>query len=224
MRPTDRLWHLTNMPALKALGAMDLAALSVRMTECRLRPEEVLAAAEGVHFIKSGRMRLERRRAGGEPMLIDVLGPGDIFGLVEGDDPEGPEYRATAIDHVFACTIPEGQFRELCADNPNLQVRLLRWTGRRLARVESRLEDLVFRPLGERLPLVLAELAGRIGWPAEGGEVVPLSQADIARLAGASREATSRALSTLRKQGLLETQRGRVVWKGAAAAGAAAAP
>lgn len=216
MHPGDRLWHLKNMASLQNLSMSDLDALAAHMTECHLEPGDRIAPRDlegSLYFLKTGRLRLERLREGGEPLLVDVLGPGDVLGSATGEGEDGG-YEATAVDHALACSLPEGKFRELAARRPVIQVRLLRWTGRRLARIESRLEDLVFRSLSERLPDLLASLARRIGWSADDGEVVPLSQQDVARLAGASREATSRALGVLRKQGLVETRRGRLIWKG----------
>jgi CRP/FNR family cyclic AMP-dependent transcriptional regulator len=59
----------------------------------------------------------------------------------------------------------------------------------------------------------LVELADRFGVPGAGGVEVALklSQQDLAGWTGASREATSKALTTLRSLGWVETRRRRLV-------------
>jgi CRP/FNR family cyclic AMP-dependent transcriptional regulator len=55
----------------------------------------------------------------------------------------------------------------------------------------------------------LIELAERFGEPADGGVLItlPISQEELASWAGASREATSKALRDLRELGCVETRR-----------------
>jgi CRP-like cAMP-binding protein len=64
-----------------------------------------------------------------------------------------------------------------------------------------------------RVATRLVELAERYGEPVDGGVRValPLSQDELAGWTGASREAVSKALRTLRDRGLIETGRLRVV-------------
>ncbi|MBC8514669.1 Crp/Fnr family transcriptional regulator [bacterium] len=212
----DRIWHLSMMSSLKGVAKRDLMALAQAVDESTLRDGESLASAtlsERVVFIKMGRLRFERLREEGKPHLLDILGPGEILGQLEGQE-EGKDWRVTALGPVHICAIPEARFRNFCSRHPVVLARFYKWTGRRLARVESRLEDLLFKSVAERLPILLGRLAPRIGWVGEEGWVVPLTHQDISRLVGASREATSRALSQLRGEGMVVTGRRELIWKG----------
>ena len=101
-------------------------------------------------------------------------------------------------------------------------MKLLGALAERLRETNARIARQSFQKVSSRVAGVLAELAETGSRPggalpsrqmgAGGGEVVVHStQADLAQLAGTSREAASRFLATLQRAGIVTCRRGRVI-------------
>jgi CRP/FNR family transcriptional regulator len=102
---------------------------------------------------------------------------------------------------------------------PEISIKLLGALGARLREANERLSRQSFQNVSSRVAGVLAKLietgSGTSPLIAEGEPsseiVVRSTQADLARLAGASREATSRFLASLQRAGVVTCRRGRVI-------------
>jgi CRP/FNR family transcriptional regulator len=168
------------------------------------------------YILRSGGARVVRQHADGRAITLTNLGPGEIFGELAMFDGEVRSATVEAIDDVQAIAILAGDLKRLLNDHPEIAVKLLGALAERLREMNARISRQSFQKVSSRVAGVLVELvetgtrAGRSAQPA--GEVVVRStQADLAQLAGTSREAASRFLATLQRAGVLTTKRGRIV-------------
>jgi CRP-like cAMP-binding protein len=109
-----------------------------------------------------------------------------------------PEVRALVRSRVL-CFDPRG-FRDLLERDGGVRAWL---TGRLLARLqrgEARLAQALSLPVAERVEAVLRDLADASGF----ASTVPVTQDDLARMAGATRESVNRALRGLVREGRIE--------------------
>ena len=118
-----------------------------------------------------------------------------------------------ALDDMQAVAILAGDLKRLLNEHPEIAVKLLGALGEKLREANARIARQSFQKVSSRVAGVLAELAetgsragalrGRTGrGEAPPREVVVHStQADLAQLAGTSREAASRFLATLQRAG-----------------------
>ena len=85
--------------------------------------------------------------------------------------------------------------------------------GRRLRVANERLTRQSFQTVQSRVAIVLTDLVAQAqAEGAGGGEVqVRITQADIAQLAGSSRESASRFMATLERAGVITQGRGRII-------------
>ena len=97
--------------------------------------------------------------------------------------------------------------------------------GNRFKRIESRVENLVFRNLRSRIAHILLELAEDFGREDDGRIVIDLalSQQDLAALVGATRQSVNLCLRELREAGLVAYRSRRFVVSSQAALRAAIA-
>ena len=123
-----------------------------------------------------------------------------------------------AVDDVQAVAILAGDLKRLLSEHPEIAVKLLGALAARLRETNARISRQSFQKVSSRVAGVLVELAEtgtRTGIDGPGGPraevVVRSTQADLAQLAGTSREAASRFLATLQRAGVLTTRRGRIV-------------
>jgi CRP/FNR family transcriptional regulator len=102
--------------------------------------------------------------------------------------------------------------QRLIRDYPEIAVKLITALAHRLRATNERLARQSFQTVQSRVAAVLAQMVqdAREGNAGESDVVVTLTQADLAKLAGSSRESASRFLATLERSGVITQGRGRV--------------
>ena len=109
--------------------------------------------------------------------------------------------------------------RRLLREHPDLALAVVVGLGRRLRAANERLARQSFQTVQSRVAGVLADLVSRsraegeaeVDGPGEGAVLVRATQAELAQLAGSSRESASRFLAVLERAGVIEQGRGRLV-------------
>ena len=205
-----RLWYIKNAALFSWLGEEELQDLAKRseMTSCRRNTRLFFAeeSSDNIYLVKEGRIKLLRANAEGREMILDILGPGEIFGELALADEELRSHSAEAVDDALVCIINRKDFEGILQRHPEMALRVLKLVGLRRRELEMRLEDLVFQPLAGRLAIGLLWQAQRHGvTEANGGIRIPLTQTDLANLIGASREAVAEQLKEMRVLGLIKT-------------------
>jgi CRP/FNR family transcriptional regulator len=91
-------------------------------------------------------------------------------------------------------------------------VKLVVSLGRRLRETNERLSQRSFQTVQSRVALVLSELvdAAQAEGAGERDVLITSTQADVAQLAGSSRESASRFLAVLERAGVITQGRGRL--------------
>ncbi|RLB65309.1 MAG: hypothetical protein DRH08_08175 [Deltaproteobacteria bacterium] len=205
-----RLWYIKNAALFSWLEEEELQdlAMSSEMTSCRRNTRLFFAEepSDNIYLVKEGRIKLLRANEDGREMILDILGPGEIFGEMALVDEEFRSHSAEAVDDALVCIISREHFEGILQRHPEMTLRVLKLIGLRRRELEMRLEDLVFQPLAGRLALGLLWQAKRHGVTETDGEIrIPLTQTDLANLIGASREAVAEQLKEMRLLGLLKT-------------------
>jgi CRP/FNR family transcriptional regulator len=97
-------------------------------------------------------------------------------------------------------------------EHPDIAVKLLAALSRRLRETNERLTRQSFQTVQSRVASVLAELviAARSEGAGEADVLITATQADLAQLAGSSRESASRFLAVLERAGIITQGRGRL--------------
>jgi CRP/FNR family transcriptional regulator len=98
-------------------------------------------------------------------------------------------------------------------EHPEISIRLVVALGRRLRETNDRLAKQSFQTVQSRVAVVLGELVAQaVAAGASDREVLlTATQADLAKLAGSSRESASRFLAVLERAGVISQGRGRLV-------------
>ena len=165
------------------------------------------------YVVSTGHARAVREHTDGRTLALAHFGPGDIFGELAIFDDEARSATVETLDAVEAIAILGSDFRRLLSEHPGIAVKLVVSLGRRLRDANERLTRQSFQTVQSRVAGVLArfvEAARAEGAPAEGDVLVTTTQADIAQLAGSSRESASRFLAVLERAGVVTQGRGRI--------------
>jgi CRP/FNR family cyclic AMP-dependent transcriptional regulator len=166
--------------------------------------------ADSLHLVVSGRFAVQRTTRLGEDALIAVHGPGDAFGelaLVEA----GPRSATVvALEAAETLSVHRFEFDELRSSQPSVDRMLVTLLAHQVRRMNGLLTEAYYEDAGKRLLRRLLDLAAV--YDAGGDEVViPLTQEQLASLAGASRATVSAVLSAERKRGAIALRRGATV-------------
>jgi CRP/FNR family cyclic AMP-dependent transcriptional regulator len=162
--------------------------------------------------IKVGAVKIAREH-GGRTIALAELRSGDMFGELSMFGGEVRSANAQALEDTSAVALLAGDVRRLLAGNPEIALKMLEAMAHRVRATNQRLANQSFQTVAGRVAGVLLQLvdARQSEGAGESDVLVETTQADIAQLAGASRESASRFLATLERQGLVTTQRGKVV-------------
>jgi CRP/FNR family transcriptional regulator, cyclic AMP receptor protein len=168
--------------------------------------------AERVFVIERGWVLISSMAPGGREIVLGLRGPGDVIGDLSALDGAPRSATALAVGEVDATVAPSSALTRALSDAGTAMDLLRVLAGRLRDADRKRLEFAALETLG-RVAWRLQELGERFGeQTAEGIEVeLPLSQEQLASWCGASREATVKALSTLRTLGCITTGRRSVV-------------
>jgi CRP/FNR family transcriptional regulator len=164
------------------------------------------------YVVRNGHARAVRENADGRTITLAHFGPGDIFGELAMFDDEKRSATIEALDALDALAILGADMRRLLREHPEIAVKLVIALGRRLRAANERLTRQSFQTVQSRVAVVLTGLVRQAqSEGADGRDVlVTVTQADIAQLAGSSRESASRFLAVLERAGVVTQGRGRV--------------
>lgn len=162
--------------------------------------------------VRSGAVKITREHAGRTIALAELRG-GDMFGELAMFGGETRSASAQAMEDTTAVALLAGDIRRLLTGNPDMAVKMLEAMANRVRATNERLANQSFQTVAGRVAGVLIRLVDsrQAEGAADSDVLVEATQADIAQLAGASRESASRFLATLERQGVVTTQRGKVI-------------
>ena len=164
------------------------------------------------YIVQTGHARALREHADGRQITLATFGPGDIFGELAMFGDERRSATVEAIDELDVVGILGGDMRRLMREHSDIAVKLSISLGRRLRAANERLARQSFQTVQSRVALVLTQLVEQAR--NEGAEptdvLVRATQADLAKLAGSSRESASRFLAVLERAGVISQGRGRL--------------
>jgi CRP-like cAMP-binding protein len=213
----DTIALLRRVPVFSALAEDELARVAqVAVPRSFDAGEAIFREGDGsntCYVVRSGLVRAIREHSDGRSITLANFGPGEIFGeLAMFDD----ERRSATVETVLdsdVIAILGGDMRRLLREHPDLAVKLLAALGRRLRETNERLARQSFQTVQSRVASVLAQLAAKAcsdGAP-ERDVLITSTQADLAQLAGSSRESASRFLAVLERAGVISQGRGRLI-------------
>lgn len=208
---------LTRVPVFATLERDDLQRIAQLAVPRQFEPGQVVFRkgdqSDTCYIVRSGHARAVREHPDGRTITLATFGPGDIFGELAMFEDERRSATVEAIETTSAVALLGPDMRRLMSIHPQISMRLAIALGRRLRESNERLARQSFQTVQSRVAVVLSEMVARaIAEGAAETEVsVVTTQADIAQLAGSSRESASRFLAVLERAGVISQGRGRLV-------------
>lgn len=162
--------------------------------------------ADSLHLIARGRFAARLQTPLGDSVLLDVLGPGQSFGELALLLPDTRRSATvSALEEGETRSVYRDDFARLQRQHPGVKDVLLTLLADQLRRSSDRIVEAHYVDAETRVRRRVCELAKTYG-----SGVVPLTQEDLAAIAGTSRATVNRVLRDEERRGTVALQRGRV--------------
>jgi CRP/FNR family transcriptional regulator, cyclic AMP receptor protein len=199
------------------LSSSSRRSLEQTLRERRFDKDAVvyLRGDEAVAFygIAAGRIRFGAGSPEGKEVVLNYAGPGEWFGEIGLFD-DGPRIvDAIASEGATLLVLAARDLLALCRSDNALLLRFVELFSRRMRMAESVVMDAAFLALPERLAKKLLMLAvdESCSEATARGPAVRISQDELGRLAGVTRESAGRQLKLWEREGIVALDYGRVV-------------
>ncbi len=216
MRSAEVVELLARVPVFSTLVPADLERIAELAVPREFEPGQVVFregdSSDTCYIVRSGRARAVREHSDGRVITLATFGPGDIFGELAMFEDERRSATVEAVEPTTAVAVLGPDMRRLMSEHPGIATRLVIALGRRLRESNERLSRQSFQTVQSRVAVVLRDLTQQeIAAGAAPTEVLlTATQADLAQLAGSSRESASRFLAVLERAGVISQGRGRL--------------
>jgi CRP-like cAMP-binding protein len=162
-----------------------------------------------VLVLTSGRGKAVTFTDEGKEVVLGFMGPGDLVGEVATIQSKPRSATVVALEPVTAWALASQDFWTLLDRHPRVWVLVHRIVIHRLRMADLQRKEFAGSNTLSRVSRRLVDLAEQHGVEAADGVTItlPLSQEELAGWTGASREAVTKALRTLRDLGWIETGR-----------------
>ncbi len=167
--------------------------------------------SDALFVLLSGKVKIYASDDYGKEVVINIQGPGELFGEIAmiGETPRSAS--VMAIEPVEVAFLPRAKFEACLIERPELAVKFLGLLVDRIRALTDMTKNLALKDVYGRIAYTLNRLAEEN----EGQQVVHirLTHQDIASMVGSSREMVSRIMKDLTTGGYIESHDKHIVLK-----------
>lgn len=202
----DKLWYVKQVDLFNGIKESEIMQIADKMVERKCSKKEILYTpfelTNSVYILKKGEVTLYNSHLG-KRLIIDVLKPGSIFGNIT-FQPEKSTHFAEVTEDAYMCIFPMEDFMRIVAAKPNIMLNLLNIMSDRIRGYEKRMKSGLYdakEKIIHQLQLIRDKKDNLIG------RMIPktrkITHEKLAQYTGLSRETVTRAITALRKEGLI---------------------
>ena len=165
--------------------------------------------ADSLHLIEKGRVAVRVSTPLGDTVTITVRGPGWSFGEMALVGASRRTATVAALDQTETLAVYKDDFEQLRREHPSVDKLLFAFLVGEIRLLEERLLEALYLPVERRVLRRLGELTAKTDdrQPLE----VPLTQEELAELAGTTRSTINRILRDEARRGTIRLERGRTI-------------
>ena len=206
---------LARVPLLSGLEPSELERIA-QVAIPRSFPKGARVFHEGdrtdaCYVIRAGEVRVTREHPDGRAIALATLGPGELVGELAMLDGGVRSASVEALTDVDLLAVSAADMKGLLERNAEITAKLVIALTKRLRETNERISRQSFQTVPSRVAGVLSQLVSEENAEqGRDGVTIRMNQADLAQLAGTSRESVSRFLAVLERAGVVRVGRGRV--------------
>lgn len=211
------VWHLKNTRLFEDVSERELEDLASIIPYREYAAGEIIFRmedpADALYFVREGMVKISMYFPNGKEMILGLLGQYDVFGELLLLPSERRPNQAEAVVDTSLMVMPEADFQRLLAEQPRFAMKFLQVMSTRLWQAQQWQAEVGAFDAPGRLANLLLRLAADFGTEGERGTVIDLSltQQDLAKMIGATRETVSHCLARLLEHGAVRRRRAPII-------------
>ncbi len=154
--PKTKLWYLKNFDFIEACDD-EMRDFIHRQTtmKCYGKKQPIFFPddpSNTVFLLKEGQVKISKLTEDGRQVILDVLGPGEIFGelsLLKDGRPR--DEMAETMGEVIICSIPREHIEKALEKNPRAYMEITKRIGIRMRKFEEKLSEMLFKDVRKRI-------------------------------------------------------------------------
>lgn len=170
---------------------------------------------EAVYFVKEGKIKIYKSDPEGREYILHIFGPGNIFAetVLLGGEPYPAN--AEAVEDSVVGVIKNSDLEMLLKKNTDIAFKIIKVLSKRLRDSQENIKNLVFRDTYDRTACALHKMSLEHGIKTpQGIEVeMPITRSELASIVGTSRETVTRMLSEMKRKGIIDMDRQKIIIK-----------
>ena len=203
-------------PVFAGVPVRELQALADRAREASYRAREMIFAegepAQWFCIVRSGHVKIFRAARGGRDVVLELLGPDELFGGVAVIERRAYPASAQATEPSVVLKIPQEPIVALSERHPSIVREMALMIGRRLREAHASVTSLSADPVEARLAATLLRLAEREGAATAAGTRLPaVTRQSLADMSGTTVETAIRVVSRWLKERVVVERDGRLL-------------
>lgn len=203
---------LKNCTLFRDLPASSLTKIAW-LTNSRTYPRDAVIFNQGdqgdaLYVVVSGRVRISATSESGKEVFFNLMGPNDAFGEIALIDGQTRTASAVAMEETVAIVIQRPHFMQLLEKDPTVGIHLLKLFCQRIRWTSELVEEAAFFDVPARMARRLIHLMPET--PEGQDPSLELSQEELARFLGVTRQVINQYLQTWRRSGWIELGRGKL--------------
>ena len=166
---------------------------------------------QDVYFIISGKVRITTFTSSGKEVTFQDMKAGQMFGELSAIDGESRSTNVVALTQTLLAKVSSNAFFKILRDYPKVNEKLLNQLTGLIRKLGDRIVEFSTYSVKNRIHAELLRLAKQATIENNTAEIIPApAHLDIANRISTHREAVSRELSDLSKNGILKRSEGKL--------------
>jgi CRP/FNR family transcriptional regulator len=206
--------QIKNISLFQGVSSEKIILLAEQATYKKFKSGEMVIGEEdpirSFYVVISGQLKLYRSSAEGKEQTLQLLGPGDPFGLCTAFATDSFPASAMAIEDAAVLLIPGTVMEQTARQEPALLFNIIQILSQRLKDSMALIESLALKEIPGRLASFLRHASASDAADKKTTVELTISQRELAKIIGATPEALSRAIRKMANDGILSTS-GRTI-------------
>ena len=208
---------LGSTAASQDFGPDDFEKVGVRVVERRFKAKDIIFTPgdpdDRLYFLLEGTIRLYKIYGDYKEATTALLKDRGVFGKLSLVEDRWQDVFAEAVTDVRVAGVQKSTLAEIIKRRPEFAMKLFASFSERMQQSDEVIENLLHREVSTRLATLFLNLSDRFGEASETGTMldVRLTHQDLANMIASTREAVSKVMSELQREGSIEIQNRKIV-------------
>jgi CRP-like cAMP-binding protein len=163
-----------------------------------------------LYAVITGTVKMSISSADGRSAILNIIGPGEIFGDMALLDGRARSADAIANSNCEVFIIDRREFIPFVKSQPTLAMKFIELLCTRLRQTSDQVEQIILQNLPGRLASALIRLSEKHK-PAAGGRTIAITQQEISEMVGMTRESVNKQLRAWATRNWVRLEHGAIV-------------